>query len=258
MATKVTGQGAPLLLLHGIISDASFFDGAAESLGAHFRTIWYDRRGYGASEAPADGDYSVAAQVEDAAQVLREQVGEPAWVFGNSAGGLIAVALALTHPKLVRGLVLLEPSLVVDDASKAEIAAWNAELNGYVASNRLKRALPAFARVVGDPNPPKEAPSLVEMRKVFANLTNFMHGELNCVQRYAPSLEQLEGLEMPVCVIVTRGGRGGMFGRTSEAGARALGWPIEFIDGYHNVAKDDPAGFAELLTAILARMQVTA
>ena len=254
MATYVKGGGEPLLLMHGIISDASFFDAAAEHLCAHYKTIWYDRRGYGRSEAPANGDFSVAAQADDAARVIEEAAGEPAWVFGNSAGGLIAVELALRHPELVRGLVLLEPSLVADDASKAEIAAWNAELNGYVEGKRLKRALPAFARVVGDPNPPQEASSLAQMRQVFANLGNFMHGELNCVQRYAPPVEILQGIAAPTVVLVTRGGRQGMFGRTSEAGARALGWPVEFIDGYHNVAKDDPEGFAARLVTVLGAL----
>lgn len=254
MATYVKGGGEPLLLMHGIISDASFFDAAAEHLCAHYKTIWYDRRGYGRAEAPSDGDFSVAAQADDAARVIEEAAGEPAWVFGNSAGGLIAVELALRHPEFVRGLVLLEPSLVVDDASKAEIAAWNAELNGYVEGGRLKRALPAFVRVVGDPNPPQEASTLAQMRQVFANLTNFMHGELNCVQRYAPPLEVLRGMSMPVVVMVTRGGRSGMFGRTSEAGAHALGWPVVYLDGYHNAAKDNPEGFARELVGVLKDM----
>ena len=42
-----------------------------------------------------------------------------------------------------------------------------------------------------------------------------------------------------------------------EAGARALGWPIEFIDGYHNVARDNPTEFAARLASIVHTMQNT-
>ena len=255
MAVFATGQGDPLLMLHGIISDASFFDEAATKLAGSYRVITYDRRGYGASDKPADGDYTVAAQADDAAAVLQEHASAPAWVFGNSAGGLIAVELCLRHPQLVRGLVLLEPSLVVDPDSKAQIAAWNAELNGYVESNRIKRALPAFARVVGDPSGGKGASSLAQMRAVFANLDNFMHGELNEVQRYAPSPQVLAGIQVPVCVLVTKQGRDGMFGQTSRSGAEALGWPIAYVEGYHNAARDNAPAFAATLTQVLEGMR---
>ena len=241
-------------MLHGIMSGASFFDEAAEALSNDYRVITYDRRGYGGEPAPADGDYTVSTQAEDAAAVLASQATGPAWVFGNSAGGLIAVELCLRHPELVRGLVLLEPSLVVDDESRQEIAAWNAELNGYLASNRIKRALPAFARVVGDPSGGKGATSLAQMRAAYANLDNFMHGELNEVQRYAPSPSVLATIDVPVCVLVTTEGRAGMFGRTSESGARALGWPVAFVEGYHNAARDNARAFAKTLRDVLGDM----
>ena len=254
MAVFATGQGDPLLMLHGIMSDASFFDDAAASLSHDYRVITYDRRGYGGEPAPADGDYTVAAQADDAAAVLAEYADGPAWVFGNSAGGLISVELYLRHPQLVRGLVLLEPSLVVDEESRREIAAWNAELNGYLDAKRIKRALPAFARVVGDPSGGKGAASLAQMRATYANLDNFMHGELNEVQRYAPSTSVLEGIDVPVCVLVTTQGRSGMFGRTSESGAQSLGWPVVFVEGYHNAARDNADAFAEVLHDVLAGM----
>lgn len=247
------GTGEPLLMIHGIMGDGSFFDEAAELLAARYCVLTYDRRGYGRCPKPEDGCYTVAAQAEDAAELLVATCDEPAWVFGNSAGGLIAVELALRHPDLVRGLVLLEPSLTVDAASRALVDAWNTELNGYVQAGRIKRALPAFARVVGDPSGGRAAGSMAELRQVMANLDNFMHGELNEVQHYEPSVESLRSLTVPVAVMVTKGGAEGLFGVTSLAGATALGWPVVYIDGYHNVARDDPARFATVLEDALVR-----
>ncbi|MBR3234148.1 MAG: alpha/beta hydrolase [Atopobiaceae bacterium] len=254
MAHQVLGTGEALLMIHGIISDAQFFSEAAQLLSKDFCVIAYDRRGYGSAESPADDDYTVSSQADDAALLLEQYATAPAWVFGNSAGGLIAVELALRHPDLVRGLVLLEPSLVLDDQSKAEIAAWNAELNGYLEQGHIKRALPAFARVVGQPESERPRQTLAQMRRVFANLSNFMHGELNQVQRYAQEKDVLEGMGIPVRVMVTTEGRDGMFGRTSERGATSLGWPIDYVAGYHNVASDNPTIFSAALRDSIAKM----
>ena len=248
---KVQGTGEPLLMIHGIMGDGSFFDEAAACLAPHYRVITYDRRGYGACEKPNDGTYTVAAQANDAAELLMQLCDEPAWVFGNSAGGLIALELALTHPHLVRGLVLLEPSLTLDADSRAAIDAWNAELNGYVAAGRIKRAFPAFARVVGDPSGGRSGQSMAELRRAMANLDTFMHGELNEVQHYGRTREELAQVALPVAVMVTERGADGLFGTTSLAGARILGWPVEMIAGYHNVARDNPQLLATRLVDVL-------
>ena len=257
MAIYSYGTGEPLLMVHGIISSGSFFEESARILGESFHVVAYDRRGYGTCAKPDDDDYSVGAQADDAARLIRDIDEGPMWVFGNSAGGLISVELALRYPELVRGLVLLEPSLVTDEESLAQIRAWNEELNSYVDEGRIKRALPAFARVVGEPEEHRKPSTLAQMRETFANLKNFMYGELNEVQHYQPTVARLSTINVPACVIVTRDGRDGMFGRTSEAGARALGWPIEFIDGYHNVARDNPTEFAARLASIVHTMQNT-
>ena len=65
-----TGAGTPLLMIHGIISDGSFFDEAASFLADEYQVISYDRRGYGRSTGEKWTDFSVGAQAEDAARIL--------------------------------------------------------------------------------------------------------------------------------------------------------------------------------------------
>jgi pimeloyl-ACP methyl ester carboxylesterase len=50
---------------------------------------------------------------DDAAALLRALDGAPATVVGWSAGGIVALGLAIRHPDLVSGLVLEEPPLYV-------------------------------------------------------------------------------------------------------------------------------------------------
>lgn len=253
--TETTGAGTPLLMIHGIISDGSFFDGCLPCLSDDYQVITYDRRGYGRSIGESWKDFSVGAQAEDAAEVLKRHTDQKALVFGNSAGGLIALELAFRHPDLVRGMVLLEPSLAWDEEERKKLREWNRELNEYAAAGRIKRAMPAFTRVTGAPASGGGA-GLAEMKKTFANLKNFMYGELNEVQLsggqgYDPGLERCRDLQIPVRVAVTEKGSGSIFATSSVSGAKLAGWEILPFPGYHNTAKDMPEEFAMALKQAL-------
>ena len=258
LSVRKRGTGEPLLMIHGIISDGSFFDEAADCLEKDFTVITYDRRGYGTSEEGKDpADYTVGAQAEDAAGVLKEYAGEKAWIFGNSAGGLIGVELALRHPELVKGLILLEPSLIFDEESKAMMAAWNGELNGYVREKKIRQAMPAFSRMIEADSPsrekaPQKSMTMAQIRMAYHNLDNFMYGELNEVQTYFPDLETVRGIGVPACILVSRDGAGSMFARTSKAGAAHLGWPVETVPGNHNAAKEESSALAGKVREIVA------
>ena len=56
------GQGEDVLLIHGIISDKSFFEPLMEELKDHYHLIAYDRRGYGQNRFDPELDYSLTAQ----------------------------------------------------------------------------------------------------------------------------------------------------------------------------------------------------
>ena len=253
LRSTAAGSGEELLMIHGIISDGSFFAPAANILKNKYRVVVYDRRGYGDSE---DGeDHTVEAQARDAAQILEEHGGSPAWILGNSAGGLIAAELALERPDLVRGLILLEPSLVFDDESRKIIREWNAELNGYVAERRIKKALPAFSRVMCVPEGMSSGGTMEEMKRTYKNLSAFMYGELNDIQNYRPAEETMRSLSVPVRVIVTEDGKDSIFASTSRSGAEILGWKTVTVPGYHNVIKDMPEMFSEKLDEIIGEMR---
>src|SRR5918995_2178211 len=73
------------------------------------RVILYERRGFNRSAArPARHMRQHAA---DAAALLTHLEAEPATVLGWSGGGLVALALAVEHPKVVESLIVVEPSL---------------------------------------------------------------------------------------------------------------------------------------------------
>lgn len=99
----------PLLMLHGLgATNASLLPCLAD-LAVDHRVIAPDLPGFGESAAPhvAYSPAWYAAWVE----ALQHELGmRKAVILGNSLGGRIALEAGLTHPKSVRGLVLLTPS----------------------------------------------------------------------------------------------------------------------------------------------------
>ncbi|WP_247048825.1 alpha/beta fold hydrolase [Arthrobacter rhizosphaerae] len=125
-----SGDGTPILGIHGTPSSAALWEDAAAVLAKHGRCIIYDRRGFHRSERPDPFEKSdLAEQVDDAAALLDALSATPAVVIGRSTGGQIALELARRHPSRVEALVLLEAAVFTIDP---EASAWAAELRRTV------------------------------------------------------------------------------------------------------------------------------
>ena len=100
-----TGEGPPLVLVHGISADSARWAPVMRELEESLTVHAMDRRGRGASGDHAD--YAVEREFEDVAALV-DAVGEPALLFGHSYGGLCALHAALLT-KQVKSLVVYEP-----------------------------------------------------------------------------------------------------------------------------------------------------
>jgi pimeloyl-ACP methyl ester carboxylesterase len=106
------GEGAVVLLIHGLAADALTFEPVLEALAPYARAIAYDRRGYGASGAPEPYERTtVEEQGEDAVALLHELGVERALICGDGFGALVALDLLKRYPALVSGAVLRDPPL---------------------------------------------------------------------------------------------------------------------------------------------------
>lgn len=112
LAYRERGAGPPVLLVHGMAADAAAWEPALDELAGGARVIAYDRRGYGDSGAPEPYERTtVNEQAEDAAALLRALDVEPAVLWAEDFGALVALDLLRRHPSLVRGAVLVAPPL---------------------------------------------------------------------------------------------------------------------------------------------------
>jgi pimeloyl-ACP methyl ester carboxylesterase len=101
---EVTGQGEPLLFIHGLASSSRSWKKQVPAFSRRYRVITFDIRGHGRSEKRME-PYSIEMFAADARELLRELGADRAHVVGFSMGGMVAFQLAVEAPKLVRSLV---------------------------------------------------------------------------------------------------------------------------------------------------------
>ena len=103
-------DGPAVVLVHGLGGSHGNWDLLAPLLTPSARVWALDLPGFGRSE-PGQRRTTVQANAAVLQDFLREVVGEPAVLVGNSMGGMISLFTAAATPDLVAGLVLLDPAL---------------------------------------------------------------------------------------------------------------------------------------------------
>ena len=104
-----SGEGPPLVLVHGTAADHTRWRPVLPALEERFTVYAVDRRGRGGS-GDSD-DYAIGREFEDVAAVV-DSLGEPVNLLGHSYGGLLALEAALLT-RDVRSLVLYDPGIEV-------------------------------------------------------------------------------------------------------------------------------------------------
>ena len=100
------GQGPALVLIHGLGAYTFTFRRVIPELAEYFRVIALDLKGFGFSERPSGGDYTLTEQARLVGRALDQLGVSRAAVLGHSMGGAVAMRLALAHPETVERLIL--------------------------------------------------------------------------------------------------------------------------------------------------------
>lgn len=122
--TEVRGSGESVLIVGAADEDAEIYRGIAERLAMACKVVTYDRRGTGRSDDegwPSDS----ARHADDAAALIEGLNLGRVTVVGASAGGVVALRLALRHPRLLRTVLCFEPGVfhAVEGGNALRLAA---------------------------------------------------------------------------------------------------------------------------------------
>jgi pimeloyl-ACP methyl ester carboxylesterase len=102
---RITGEGEPVVQIHGAGFGHFNFDPATPELSKHFRVVDYDMRGYGQSDRPVQ-DYDMEVWADDLAGLMDGLEIDEAHVHGTSMGGMIAIVFAGKYPERTRSVVI--------------------------------------------------------------------------------------------------------------------------------------------------------
>jgi pimeloyl-ACP methyl ester carboxylesterase len=133
IAYRRAGGGAPLLLLHGGLSDGRSWAPQLESLAHEYDVISWDAPGCGGSSDPT-ADLDLADYADAVAALVRALDLGPVHLVGHSFGAGLAINVLGRHRPLVRSLVL-----------SGAYAGWRGSLPPAEVEARLDGALAAFA-----------------------------------------------------------------------------------------------------------------
>ncbi|HVE98407.1 MAG TPA: alpha/beta hydrolase [Mycobacteriales bacterium] len=105
-ATRWSGTGAPVVLLHGLASQRRFWNLVVPGL-VGLPVVAIDQRGHGESDTPDHG-YEMASVVRDVAIALDALAISRAVLVGHSWGAAVAMSFAAAHPQRALAVVAVD------------------------------------------------------------------------------------------------------------------------------------------------------
>jgi pimeloyl-ACP methyl ester carboxylesterase len=159
-----TGNGLPILFLHGDCSRASQWDRVMRLTAAGREAVAFDFRGHGASAPAHDGDYGYDGRAADVGAVADAFGLKRFLLVAHSGGGGVALAYAARHAKRVAGILFVDPAtdpralpkeiregFVRDLAGPHSLDALNAYYTSIAGSNTAVRQRVLADAAVVDP-----------------------------------------------------------------------------------------------------------
>ncbi len=108
---EISGEGIPLLLIHGGAVDHEMWKMQVEHFSPHYKVVTYDMRGHGETGSSEKDKYSIELFAEDLKALVDALSLENPIVCGLSMGGMIAQVYAVKYPNSLRALILADTAV---------------------------------------------------------------------------------------------------------------------------------------------------
>ena len=259
IAYETYGDGYPLVLAHGYAASKEMWDAQIGPFMERYRVVVYDVRGHGESEAPPvdDAGYTIETLVEDQRALMAHLGIERAFAGGLSLGGMIAMRFALTHPSMVRALLLCDTSPGMDTAG--QWAANRQLMEGIVRSQgagAVMRGLYTQAATRMGIQRREQAPAgiLDFVQRVERLSPDGFLGVARAAGEAASVLDRLGEIAAPTLILT---GDGDFFrGASEEMAERMPGARFVLINGsYHGTCLWQPEKFTSAVLDFLADVE---
>lgn len=259
IAYDVEGTGPFLLLVAGGNGDSKQFDGLMSELAHHYTVIKYDRRAEGRSTGDKDADLKMDQAAHDAAAVIKAAGagrGEPAYVFGNSAGADIALKLTEDYPLLVHGLVAHEPP-VINLLPQPDARDWHKFADQVYLKYLTEGPAPAlslFARSLVDTDKDESNKELERFDQDGDEYDRFFAHEFQTFNNFIPDLDTLKRNRVQMVTAVGSDSGNTFCAQAARELARRRPCRCETMVGDHLAPMLHPETFAKQLHEVIERL----
>ncbi len=243
------GRGAPLVMVHGALSDHTRFDALVAALRPHVAVFSMDRRGRGASGDAAE--YSIEREFEDVAAVVdavHDRTGQAVAVWGHSYGADCAMGGAARSGNVGR-LVLYEPGLGFRypagsvEAVEAAVAAGDREAAMLAVLERVVEATPDEVEAI------RSSPAWPARLATMPTAPRELRAERDWV--YEPS--QFGAVGAPTLVLAGADSPPAQRAATRQAAEAIPGARIQVLDGHgHFAFQTEPELVAGIIREFLS------
>jgi pimeloyl-ACP methyl ester carboxylesterase len=249
--------GVPLVLLHGLSSNARFWQRLVDRLPAR-HAVALDQRAHGLSPVPDEG-LDEAALVDDVLRLVDERRLRRPVVVGHSFGAAVALSAAAAHPDRFGGLGILDGPVWPRPDTDFESLLRRAE-PPLPAHPTLRAAVMDSVRYLG----PAWGPDLEPfVRAGLRRSDGTWRLTLTAAARRAllrflfdqPVAELWSRVRVPVAVVLATRGLGSRPGAMDAVTAITAGAPsrhVRLLEGPHDVPLSDPAAVATELAWLCA------
>jgi pimeloyl-ACP methyl ester carboxylesterase len=204
LIARRTGQGVPVVLVHGSAGGLGSWDPVTPLLGDEFELWVYARRGY----APSGSCRRPKTYADDVAdlQAVLTAAGGSAHLVGASYGGTVALHAARAHQAAIRSVALFEPPLF---AAGPELAAALGRFRDLLNAGDVVSATRLFAEKVsrvpasiiaalaGAGTGPQDA---AQQAAATAEAIGCLH-DLEAMAADAPDVQRWAGIDVPVLLM---------------------------------------------------------
>ena len=206
---EVTGEGEPLVLVHGAWVDLHSWGLVAPGLSQSFKVVAYDLRGHGQSTLDDATSGTVHDDIADLAALVTHLGIAPVTVFGVSSGACIALRFAAEHPELVLRVIAQEPPIdsllraAPDAGALAEQDRLDREaVRGLIEQGKHRDAAEHFVEHIAI-GPGAWASFPPPVQDTFERHAEAFLGQTNDPDAVEVDLEALSSSSVPV--VLTRG-----------------------------------------------------
>ena len=243
--TRTGGNKPPLILLHGLTANGACWAALAHAIEGDYDVIMPDARGHGKSSVPNDG-YRYEDLANDVVGLIEALRLSPPILIGHSMGGITAAVVASRNPKLLRCLILADPTFLSPKVQR--------EIRDSDVADQHRRYLNmSLADVVAEARIRHPDRSLDTIELIARARLQTSMGAFDVLTPPNPDYMQVvSAIEVPSLLVI--GGSAGVVSPDVAADLQRLNLRLQveqIPEGGHGLQYDQPERFAVVVKSFL-------